>query len=50
MCGTENVVQTSSEHRSGQRGPLSHDINSRAVLGSLHTGIGETIVSRGDWL
>ena len=41
-CGTENVVKTSNEHRSGQRGPLSHDVNSRAVLGCLHTGIGET--------
>ena len=41
-CGTENVVKTSNEHRSGQRGSLSHDVNSRAVLGCLHTGIGET--------
>lgn len=42
VCGTENVVKTSSKHRSGQRGPLSQDVNSRAVLGCLHTGIGET--------
>ena len=42
VCGTENVVKTSNEHRSGQRGPLSQDVNSRAVLGCLHTGIGET--------
>ena len=41
-CSTENVDKTSSEHRSGQRGPLSHDVNSRAVLGYLHTGISET--------
>lgn len=41
VCGTENVVKTSSEHKSGQRGPPSHDVNSRAVLGCLHTGIGE---------
>ena len=34
--------KTSNEHRSGQRGPLSQDVNSRAVLGCLHTGIGET--------
>lgn len=40
--GRKNVVKTSSEHRSGQRGPLNHDVNSRAVLGCLHTGIGET--------
>ena len=42
VCGAENVVKTSSEHRSGQRGPLTQDVNSRAVLGCLHTGIGET--------
>ena len=42
VCGTKNVVKTSSEHRSGQRAPPSHDVNSRAVLGCLHTGIGET--------
>ena len=41
-CGTENVVKTSSEHRSGQRGLLSHGVNSRAVLGCLHTRISET--------
>ena len=42
MCGGKNDVKTSSQHRSGQRGPLTHNINSRAVLGCLHTGIGET--------
>ena len=42
MCGTENVVKTSSEHRSSQRGPNSHDDNSRAALLFLHTGISET--------
>ena len=42
VCGTENVVKTSNEHRSGQRGPISQDVNSRAVVGCLHTGIGET--------
>ena len=42
VCGTENVVKTSSEHRSSQRGPPSHEVNSRTVLGCLHTRIGET--------
>ena len=42
VCGTENVVKTSSEHRSSQRGPISHDDNSRAALQCLHTEIGET--------
>ena len=41
-CGEKNNVKKSSEHRSGQQGPLTHDINSRAVLGCLHTGFGET--------
>jgi len=38
VCGRDNIVKTSSEHRSGVRGALSHDVNSRAVLGCLHTG------------
>ena len=42
VCGTENVVKTSSEQRSGQRGLLSQDVNSRAVLECIHTAIGET--------
>ena len=45
VCGTEDVVKTSSEHRSGLRGPPSHKVNSRAVLGFLNTGIGETHLS-----
>jgi len=38
VCGTENVVKTSCEHRSGQRGPPSHNVNSRApaALGCLN--------------
>ena len=42
VCGTENVVKTSSEHRSSQRGPNSHDDNSRAALLYLHRVISET--------
>ena len=41
-CGQKNNAKTSSEHRTGQRGPLTHNLNSRAVLGCLHTGIGNT--------
>ena len=44
-CGTEDVVKTFIKHRSGQRGPLSHDCNSRSVYGCLQTGIGETHVN-----
>ena len=40
-CGEKNV-KTSSEHRSGQRGPPRYNINSRAVLSCLHTRIGNT--------
>jgi hypothetical protein len=42
LCGKINKVKTSSEHRSGQRGRLTFNINSRAVLGSLQAGIGNT--------
>ena len=42
VCGGKNDVKTLSQHRSGQRGPLTHNINSRAVLACLHTRIGET--------
>lgn len=42
FCNQTNAVRTSAQHRGGKRGPLAYDINSRAVLGSLHTGIGET--------
>lgn len=41
-CGTENVAKTSGEHSSGQTGPISHDVSSRAAPGCLHTGICET--------
>ena len=44
VCGTDNVVKTSSQH-SSQRGPLSHDVNSRDVLGCLHTGSSKTHVN-----
>ena len=41
LCGKINKIKT-SEHRSGKRGQLTCDINTRAVLGSLHAGIGNT--------
>ena len=41
-CGSLNKVNTSSQHRAGTRGPLASDVNTRAVLGSLHIGIGQT--------
>ena len=37
----ENEVK-SSEHRAGSHGPLVNDINTSAVLGSLHAGMGNT--------
>ena len=40
-----NGVCTSSQHRSGKRGPLCVDTNSRVVLGSLHAGMGHTHVN-----
>ena len=41
-CGQVNEVKFSGEHRAGNRGPLVSDINTRAVLGSLHAGMGNT--------
>jgi hypothetical protein len=41
-CGDLNKIQTSLAHKSGKRGHATFDINSRAVLGSLHAGIGNT--------
>ena len=38
----ENTIKISKEHRSGARGPLTFDVNSRAALGRLHTGVGST--------
>ena len=39
-CGKLNNVNTSGQHRTGSRGPKADDTNTRAVLGSLHAGIG----------
>ena len=38
--GSEMCIRDS--HRTGSRGPKASDINSRAVLGSLHIGVGQT--------
>ena len=35
-------MKSSGEHRAGNRGPLVSDINTRAVLGCLHAGMGNT--------
>ena len=37
-----NNVRTSETHKTGTRGPLAYDNNTRAVLATLNTGIGET--------
>ena len=42
LCGHINEVKSSGEHRAGTRGPPVSDINTRATLGSLHAGIGNT--------
>ena len=44
-CEGINYLNTSTAHRTGKHGPLTYDINSRAVLGTLHIGIGETHVN-----
>ena len=42
FCSHENEVKSSAEHRAGSCGPLVNDINTSAVLGSLHAGMGNT--------
>ena len=42
FCSHVNEVKSSAEHRAGSHGPLVNDINTRAVLGSLHAGMGNT--------
>ncbi len=42
LCHTINIVNTSQKHKSGSHGPAAYDNNSRAVLGTLDAGIGET--------
>ena len=41
-CGHINKVKSSEKHRAGNHGPLVSDISKRAVLGSLHAGMGNT--------
>ena len=40
FCGHNNEVKSSCDHRTGSRGPLASNINTRAALVSLHAGIG----------
>ena len=42
FCGHNSDVRSSGEHRTGSRDPLASNINTRAALGSLHAGIGNT--------
>ena len=42
FCGHNNEVKSSGDHKTGSRGPLASNINTRAALGSLHAGIGNT--------
>ena len=41
-CGHVSEVKSSGEHRARIRGSLVSDINTRAVLGSLHAGMENT--------
>ena len=45
LCGTLNTVNTSKQHKTGQRGPKAFDVNSRLALGALNAGIGQTHVN-----
>ena len=45
QCNAENTIKTSKQHRSGASGPLTFDVNTRAALGCLHTGVGNTYLN-----
>ena len=42
FCKEKNTIETCGKHKSGKCCPSAYDVNSRAALASLHTGIGET--------
>ena len=39
-CDHINILRPAEHHRTGKRGPPTFDVNSRAGLGALHSGIG----------
>ena len=39
-CDHINILRQAEHHRTGNRGPPTFDVNSRAGLGALHSGIG----------
>ena len=41
-CWSINSIRPAESHRTGKRGSATLDINSRAGLGALHTGIGHS--------
>ncbi|XP_067023731.1 uncharacterized protein [Acropora muricata] len=45
LCGYLNTASTSMQHRTGKRGPLAKDVNTRLALGALNAGIGHTHVN-----
>lgn len=42
LCSEINVIRPNKTHRTGTRGPPVFDVNTRAALGSLRSGIGHT--------
>ena len=45
-CCTVNDIKTSQTHGAGTRGPLAFDNNTRAVLATLNTGIGGSLLGK----
>ena len=45
VCGKNNEIKTSEQHKSGQRVPPAFDVNTRVALGCLHAGIGQTHIN-----
>ena len=45
VCGKNNEIKTSQQHKSGQRCPPAFEVNTRVALGCLHAGIGQTHIN-----
>ena len=45
VCGKNNEIKTSEQHKSGHRGPPAFDVNTLVALSCLHAGIGQTHIN-----
>ena len=45
FCVAQNKISSSKSHKTYHRGPQAFDVNTSAVLGALHAGVGHTHLS-----